>query len=264
MRRYFILIILICLFKVNLTNAEPSLSSDFRAFGKDFHYLLKSADNLKSKDLLYPIAFIGLSGVGAIYDEDLRKFAKENRSECLDTYTSILNYGGEPVTVLVLPGIIYAAGYIGDNSTLRSTGRTAYEAALLSGLITGAMKVIIGRARPYNDLGNMHFTPFNFKDNLNSFPSGHTTMAFALATIFSHKVDENYAYPIFYAMAASTGFARIYLDKHWLSDVLAGAFIGTVSAKAILNAEKARLKDKRRDPLEKSQFVPLVQFSFKL
>lgn len=64
-----------------------------------------------------------------------------------------------------------------------------------------------------------------------SFPSGHTAVAFASAEFMRKEYkDVSPWYGVAgYAMAATTGFLRMYNDKHWLSDVVAGAGVGILS-----------------------------------
>lgn len=95
---------------------------------------------------------------------------------------------------------------------------------------TGAMamvlKVIVGRARPY--MGDIGFYPFTFGSDFASWPSGHTTTAFAFA------VAAGMAIPILrwplLALAALIGYSRMTLGVHYLGDVIMGATIGTVGA----------------------------------
>lgn len=73
----------------------------------------------------------------------------------------------------------------------------------------------------------------------NTFPSGHTATAFVAAELLRHYYWDST--PLCgiaaYAVAASVGFARIYNDRHWFGDVLAGAGVGILSARlAILFA----------------------------
>lgn len=67
-----------------------------------------------------------------------------------------------------------------------------------------------------------------------SFPSGHTAEAFASAEFLSQEYGSTSPlYPIFgYLGAAATGYLRMYNNKHWLSDVIAGAGIGFMSTRA--------------------------------
>lgn len=62
-----------------------------------------------------------------------------------------------------------------------------------------------------------------------SFPSGHSTTAFALATLFVLWLPKRWAFPIF-ILALATGFSRIYLAQHFIEDVMAGSILGTTCA----------------------------------
>ena len=64
----------------------------------------------------------------------------------------------------------------------------------------------------------------------NSFPSGHTAMAFMGAELVRAEYGNGYGAAA-YAVAATTGFLRMYNDRHWLSDVLTGAAAGVLSAR---------------------------------
>ena len=74
------------------------------------------------------------------------------------------------------------------------------------------MKVAVGRERP------------NQQDN-KSFPSGHTSNAFALAAVAERHYGWKIGAPA-YLLAGVVGLSRLHQDKHWLSDVMAGATLG--------------------------------------
>jgi membrane-associated phospholipid phosphatase len=62
-------------------------------------------------------------------------------------------------------------------------------------------------------------------------PSGHTTIAFALATALSDDIKRTWASAGLYTLATGVGWARLNDNRHWLSDVAAGAALGITSAK---------------------------------
>ncbi len=144
---------------------------------------------------------------------------------------------GDPGS-LVLGGLTYAGGRIGGNRRAEDIGLHTVEAVLLSGAITGATKMIAGRARPYKDTANsLNFGLLRGMQGTDyqSFPSGHTTAAFAFASIVSAETSHWWPQsrwvigPIVYGGAALTGVSRIYNQFHWASDVVAGAAIGTLT-----------------------------------
>ena len=102
-----------------------------------------------------------------------------------------------------------------------------------SGVIVLILKYFIVEARPAFYLKNINYTYFIdgvTLHNFHSFPSGHTTSAFALAAILGFAAkNKNYAI-IFLLMAALVGYSRIYLGQHFMDDVVAGSCIGLVSA----------------------------------
>lgn len=100
---------------------------------------------------------------------------------------------------------------------------------LFSGLIVQIIKNLIDAPRPSKFLqgtGYPNFIDGYTLSNYSSFPSGHTTSAFALATILAFWVqDKNYSI-LFLLLAAVAGYSRIYLGQHFMEDVLAGSSIG--------------------------------------
>ena len=92
------------------------------------------------------------------------------------------------------------------------------RALALTGITTVVMKQSFARERPN-------------QANHQSFPSGHTSSAFATATSLSYAYGWKAGVPAF-AMAAWTGLSRLADDDHWLSDVVGGAFVGIIWGRA--------------------------------
>ena len=106
-----------------------------------------------------------------------------------------------------------------------------------TGIFSMILKVIVGRARPYT--GEIGFSPFTFGSAHASWPSGHTTSAFAFAVAMGIAYPK-LRWPLL-ALAALTGFSRMVLDKHYLGDVIMGATIGTLGAVLIYNWLRPKL-----------------------
>ena len=106
-------------------------------------------------------------------------------------------------------------------------------AFLLSGFTVQVIKNLINSPRP--KLFFEHGQYLFFIDNVSlsgyaSFPSGHTTTAFAFATVLILMLKNKKWQLPFLTAALLVGYSRIYLAQHFLIDVLAGAFIGTITA----------------------------------
>ena len=101
-----------------------------------------------------------------------------------------------------------------------------FESLLASGLIVQSLKMIAGRARPYKNLGAFFFYPIDFKNDYNSFPSGHTVVAFTISSVLSERFHNPYLTVALYSLASLTAYQRIYSNKHWFSDTAVAAIIG--------------------------------------
>ncbi|MFH0988804.1 MAG: phosphatase PAP2 family protein [bacterium] len=129
----------------------------------------------------------------------------------------------------------YATGLLTSNDELRVTGAMMGESVLLAGATTWIVKYVAGRSRPFMNQGAGEFSVFQSSYNRQSFPSGHTTIAFALSTVLAERIDTPLARFSLYSLAALTGCARMVNNQHWFSDVLGGAAIGTAAALFVLH-----------------------------
>lgn len=105
---------------------------------------------------------------------------------------------------------------------------------LINSVITDQLKKTFQRHRPNSG------DPYNSFDwrkgpKINtSFPSAHTSNIFTTAAVFATLYKNNkWVPPVAYTLASLVGLSRIYDDAHWVSDVLAGAALGFLSAKAM-------------------------------
>ena len=110
---------------------------------------------------------------------------------------------------------------------LQDAAFTSIQSAVYARLYTTIYKFIFDRYRPYQtnpDTRNTHlvFKPFSGKS---SFPSGHATIAFALVTPWFFYYP-HWSTALLFLVSIGTCIARLGLDKHWTTDVMAGAAIG--------------------------------------
>src|ERR1044072_755858 len=171
-------------------------------------------------------------GVGAasVFDRGMDAWVQDRRSPTSDRWARAFRNGGQPEVVFGVPGAMLAAGLISGRPGLERAGGRVLAAVLLRGGLTGGPKEGTGRVLPFETPDQYLFRPFSGKD---AFPSGHATMAFALATSLGAEIHNRAVSALLYAGATGTAWSRLNDQRHWLSDVLAGAAVGLTSAKLI-------------------------------
>jgi membrane-associated phospholipid phosphatase len=133
--------------------------------------------------------------------------------------------GGNPAMILPLLGVTWVAGKVSGHPGVSSSSlRIAGGMFATAGVATG-LKIVAGRSRPYQAPGD----PDEFKafSGNTSFPSGHTSIAFSLASGIDHETTAHWVPFVVYPLAGMVGWSRLRDNKHWASDVLAGALVGT-------------------------------------
>jgi membrane-associated phospholipid phosphatase len=151
----------------------------------------------------------------------------ESRSASLDTYSDAAG-----VYVIPLAAGLWATGYLADSEEIATVGRDVLVAQGLSLAACAVLKTTFGRARPTTGEGSARFRPFAFDDKYSSFPSNHTTVAFATAATVSTRYPNPYLAVTLYVAATGVAYARVYNRDHWPSDVFASAVIGTAIGRA--------------------------------
>jgi len=169
------------------------------------------------------LAALAIGGTLAL-DEEIREIAQRNRSASGDDLADALRPVGHRVGPALLLGGLWAGGVLGGRADLAAIGRDGVEASLFSVvLLTPALKKAIGRARPTEDLGTTELDPFS---SFQSFPSGEATQAFTVAAVVAAHSENPWVEGTAWGLAGLIGLQRVYLDRHWASDVVAGALIG--------------------------------------
>jgi membrane-associated phospholipid phosphatase len=161
-------------------------------------------------------------------DVTLFRRINDGRSEVLGKLVDINN-------ALVLPlGVAVPVGFFSYGMFARREYET--DTGLLTGLsefvsfgLGYGLKRIVRRDRPFVALANVHFSDAEAGDPY-SFPSGHATAAFALATSLSLRYPKPAVYIPLHLWALFVAYGRVYLGVHYPSDVLVGGVIGSGTA----------------------------------
>ena len=170
-------------------------------------------------------------------DSTAERFVRANDSAVLDDFTDAVEPLGGGHSEKVLAGFL-VTGLIRSDQKMQSVAFDGFVASLIaSKVITPALKSVVGRTRP-----NATEETFEF-DGGSSFPSGHSTQAFAVASVIASHYEQRWIDVAAYGLASAVAYARIHHDAHYLSDTLAGAAIGTAVGRFITrtnNEQRAR------------------------
>lgn len=193
---------------------------------------------VQKHDVAIGLAVVAAAAGVSVFDEGLalslqRPSIQSNGS--LRAASNVFNDIGVPGSLIVVAGT-YFLGLAKHSRPIASLGMHTGEAVVLGGVLGEGLQMVIGRARPEHDLRNSH----DFKagrgfsdDNYTSLPSTHVSVAFAAATAATREVSrswpcaEKFVRPLTYGLAGLVGISRMYKNKHWASDVVAAAGLGT-------------------------------------
>jgi membrane-associated phospholipid phosphatase len=166
-------------------------------------------------------------------DDQIVKFVSRQQNHVLNRYLSGVTHlgGGYGIDVAALLAV---GGFAARDERMMDAGVDALESSLFAaGVVTPVIKRVAGRARPIYDLGKHSFHPLD--SAYQSFPSGHATNAFAIASAIATRYEDNrYVPAIAYTLATSVAIARVHDRVHFASDVLAGGMIGHAIARSIV------------------------------
>ena len=183
------------------------------------------------------------TGVALALDQTLRDRIHDPHDAVGSTLSDVGNGFGDGVIVYsTLLGLSVSGKLLGKPGLYGVSSR-ALKSTLVAGAAAMVLKSMIGRERPSTSPdGPYHFRPFRFKDN--SFPSGHSAVAFALATSLAREIEGQWDDAAFFTLATLTAYSRMHDDKHWASDVVFGAGIGILASRFV-HRRAAKLAVKR-------------------
>lgn len=138
--------------------------------------------------------------------------------------------------MVITPGSLILSGYVNNDKIMMRNGVKTGVAIGLNVLLTSGLKYAINRPRPY----------VQYPDDIvkrtdagkYSFPSGHTSTAFATATALTLSTKKWYVAIPSYAYACAVGYSRMRLGVHFPSDVLGGMVIGIGSSLLVFQIDK--------------------------
>jgi PAP2 superfamily protein len=212
----------------------------FKGFVTDFKSILASPARWDTADWVTATLVTG-AAVG-LYDNDakIQKWALDHKTTTTNNIGDKVTYLGFGKYTPALLGGMYLYGYLAENGKSRKTALLSVESFVLTGVFVQTLKYTTGRHRPYTDDPPHTWDGprrHNSGDHM-SFPSGHASSAFAVATVIASEYDNPVVSTLSYGVAAITALNRVTHNAHWSSDIFVGSAIGYFTGKAVVASHK--------------------------
>lgn len=214
--------------------------------GTDFKEITISPLSIKKNQAINFGIFAGITACLFFIDPAVDNYARTLQSH---------NHGIQPVSGVITKfgatysfytvGVLGLYGYLFNDKKMKAATLLVSQSMILSSVFTRLGKVITSRERPsvsfeqdsYKRGGKWHGL-FDYIDvcsdgkglpgaGYDAFPSGHTSLAFSIATVYAKVYNDNNVVPVIaYSAASLVGISRLTEHAHWLSDVFVGAALG--------------------------------------
>lgn len=241
--------------------ARLTLAAAGREFLRDAGRIWSAPARIRTRDIA-PLLAIAATTVFLISaDERIRNSVQDydGRHPWIGDVGPVITHMGY-LGAWATAGAVFGLGLVLKDERARDTGYLAASAMAHTFLAGVVVKSLAGRQRPFYADGIdhwagpaaffKHFDP-DAKGRYDSFYSGHSATAFALATVISLQYRHEVWVPILaYTVATAVGFSRMTMDRHWASDVFCGAVLGQAIARLVV-----RHHDRPR------RFVPMLACS---
>jgi membrane-associated phospholipid phosphatase len=178
---------------------------------------------------LFPFAVgAGATVLASAFDSTTQHALKGSCDTCGQGGSTL---GGGSVMVPIVAGLFVAGRFAPEGGEFRAASYDFMQAMIVTGAYSGILKYSVKRERP------------DGSDSL-SFPSGHTSVAFSLATVATSHYGWKIGVPA-YALATGIGLSRIEQNRHHLSDVIGGAALGLIVGRTVTRVDGEPATKKR-------------------
>jgi hypothetical protein len=197
-------------------------------------------------DLVWSGIALAGTGVLSVFDKRIERWTQQSSVQGSSSRHDFVN-GLTKVNETTLTGaalISYGIGRLSHSSTLADVALHTAESTILTSVISQVIRGPLGRERPSVSPDDQYRFEFgkgfsNFDNR--SFPSLHSATGFAAATAVSAEIHERnpdaswWVTPVAYTVAMVPGLTRMYLDQHWASDIVSGAFVGALIGNRVVH-----------------------------
>lgn len=204
------------------------------AFGRDLWLTVSAPLWMDRQAWAVTGGVVAAGGVLFLFDDDITRLALRNEDE--PVFDQVLEVGTffEPVGLMGNTNVWFAAGAVTSYAIGLDQPKRMFTELLYSQWIAGMVRQgtnkLVGRARPHRERGARSFD----SGNGTSFPSGHASTVFQVATVLSHHANRTPVSIVLYGLAGTVAWQRVADEQHWASDVWLGAAYGWAVAKLVV------------------------------
>jgi membrane-associated phospholipid phosphatase len=175
-----------------------------------------------------------------VYHADVQGFTLKN--QWVKKSSPVITDLGSNTFNLGLIGSFYLGGVLLKDRHAKETARLSLKSLLHAVVITKVLKLVFRRQRPYVENGVDQWFTDGKGNDYRSFPSGHTSTAWSVATVIAGMYRDKPAVPVIcYSLATLVGISRMTENKHWASDVFIGAVLGYAVGRFVLKKHNNRV-----------------------
>ncbi len=190
---------------------------------------------MKNWFLIIFILVLGVSSYSQSIDLSILKSINKNEMPCWDKTMRLTSNSVYPALVIA-PGSLLLTGYIQNDKPMMRNGVKTIAAIGLNIIFTSGLKFSINRTRPFKQYPDDVIQRTDAGKY--SFPSGHTSSAFAMATAVTLSTKKWYVAVPSYLYACGVGYSRMRLGVHFPSDVFGGMIVGIGSSLLVWQVDK--------------------------
>ena len=211
---------------------STGISCDYiKSYPEDIKNLLFAPVSWEKRDWLTFSGIVAGTGLLFFADEPIQRWSQAHKTRFTGHFSkNLLQPWGDDFYMnysIYTMALLYGSGFIPGLENNKSVALTAGKAFLITALFAGVVKAGFGRHRPFqtNPANAFQWEGPNL-DHYYSFVSGHSSTVWALATVLADSYEKPWVSVTSYSLAALVSMSRIHDNKHWATDVFAGAALG--------------------------------------
>jgi len=213
----------------------------FKGYVTDTAHIITSPARWENNDWAMFLVAAGTTAGLFLVDDEIRVEVLDWRGRTTEDISDIAEKFGNQHYILPSLAGAYLAGHIGESDDLRSFALLGLESFVISGyIIVPSLKLLTGRMRPDSGSPSDRWDGPSLGGSGRSFPSGHAANAFSVATSLALVYPRPSVKVAAYGVATLTALSRVHDDRHWTSDIFAGAVIGYFTARAVYERHVSR------------------------